>query len=167
MLTSFLGAFRSGMGWQSTLLTLVEDWRKTLDSHIYVAAIYMSQPDLTKAFDCLPRSLLLGKLSAYRLSDKSCSLVSNYLSNMKQRVKLRPHYSEWAIIVRCVPQGSILGPIIFNVSINDIFHIFDKSSLYNYADDNTLSYANSNYETLIHTLQQDCTSTFQWFNITR
>ena len=77
------------MGCQSTLLRLVEDWRKELDSHKYVAAILM---DLTKAFDCLPHSLLLGKLSAYGLSDKSCSLVSNYLSNRKQRVKLGPHY---------------------------------------------------------------------------
>ena len=121
--------------------------------------------DLTKAFDCLPHSLLLGKLNAYGLSDKSCSLVSNYLSNRKQRVKLGPHYSEWADIVRGVPQGSILGPLLFNVFINDIFHFLDKSSLYNYADDNTLSYAHSNSDTLIHTLQQDCTSTLQWFNI--
>ena len=160
----FLGAFRPGMGCQSTLLRLVEDWRKALDNHKYVAAILM---DLTKAFDCLPHSLLLGKLSAYGLSDKSCSLVSNYLSNRKQRVKLGPHYSEWADIVRGVPQGSILGPLLFNVFINDIFHFLDKSSLYNYADDNTLSYAHSNSDTLIHTLQQDCTSTLQWFNSTR
>ena len=49
--------------------------------------------------------------------------------------------------------------------INDIFHFFDKSSLYNYADDNTLSYAHSNSDTLIHTLQQDCISSLQWFSI--
>ena len=144
------------MGCQSTLLRLVEDWRKALDNHTYVAAILM---DLTKAFDCLPHSLLLGKLSAYGLSDKSCSLVSNYLSNRKQRVKLGPHYSEWADIVRAVPQGSILGPLVFNVFINDIFHFFDKSSLYNYADDNTclmliqiltLSFTPCNKTVLLH-----------------
>ena len=84
MFKPFLGAFRPGMGCQSTLLRLVEDRRKAFDSHKYVAAILM---DLTKAFDCLPHSLLLGKLSACGLSDKSCSLVSNYLSNRKQRVK--------------------------------------------------------------------------------
>ena len=150
------------MGCQSTLLRLVEDWRKALDSHTYVAAILM---DFTKAFDCLPHSLLLGKLSAYGLFDKSCSLFSNYPSNSKQRVKLGHHYSEWANIVRGVPQCSMLGPLLFNVFINDIFHFMDKSSLYNYANDNTLSYAHSNSDTFIHTLQQDCTSTLHWFNI--
>ena len=59
--------------------------------------------DLTKAFDCLPHSLLLGKLNAYGLSDQSCSLVSNYLSNRTQRVKLGPHYIEWADFDRDVP----------------------------------------------------------------
>ena len=120
---------------------------------------------LTKAFDGLAHSLLLGKLSAYGLSDKSCRLVSNYLSNRKERVKLGPHYSEWADIVRGVPQGSMFCPLLFNICINDIFQFFDKSSLYNYADDNTLSYAHSNSDPLIHTLQRDCTSTLHWFNI--
>ena len=82
-------------------------------------------------------------------------------------MKLGPRYSEWADIVSGVPQCSILRPLLFNVFINDICHFLDKSSLYNYADDNTLSYAHSKYDTLIHTLQQDCTSTLQWFNVNK
>ena len=64
------------MGCQSTLLRLVEDWRNALDNRQYAAAIMM---DLSKAFDCLPHGLLLGKLRAYGLSVKACALVSSYL----------------------------------------------------------------------------------------
>ena len=78
---------RPGIGCQSTLLRIIEDRRKALDSHKYVAAILM---DLTKAFDCLPHDLLLDKRRAYVLSNKSCSLSNSYLSYRKQRVKLGP-----------------------------------------------------------------------------
>ena len=90
-------------------------------------------------------------------------LVNSYLSDRKQTVKLGPPYSEWSNITKGVPQGSILGPLLFSVFINDIFHAFGRSSLYNYADDNTLSYAHHNVETVVNTLQQDCSSLLHWF----
>ena len=138
ILNPFIGAFRQGMGCQSTLLRLVEDWRNALDNRQYAAAIMM---DPSKAFDCLPHGLLIGKLRAYGLSVKACALVSSYPSDRKHTVKLGSHHSEWSNITKGVPQGSILGPLLFNVFINDIFHALGRSSLYNYADDNTLSYA--------------------------
>ena len=106
MFNPFLGAFRPGMGCQSTLLRLVEDWRRALDNDKYVSAILL---DLSKAFDCLLHDLLLGKLRAYGLTEKVCSLVGSYFSNRKQQVKLGPHCSDWACIIKEVPQGSILG----------------------------------------------------------
>ena len=65
MFNPFLAAFRKGYGCQTTLLSLLEDWRSALDKHEYVAAILM---DLSKAFNCLPHNLLLAKLQAYGVS---------------------------------------------------------------------------------------------------
>ena len=105
--------------------------------------------DLSKAFDCLPHDILLCKLSAYGLSPKSVELLRNYLTGRKQQIKLQGDLSSWADIQKGVPQDSILGPLLFKIFINDIFYFIEYGTLYNYADDNTLSYVNDNYEKLI------------------
>ena len=64
--------------------------------------------------------------------------MKSYLSNRKQCVKLGGFKSDYESILKCVPQGSILGPVLFNIFINDIFHFVESCDLYNYADDNTV-----------------------------
>ena len=159
---NFLCAFRKGHGCQTTLLRLLEDWKAALDKSYYVAAILM---DLSKAFDCLPHDILLCKLSAYGLSESSVNLLKNYLSNRKQQIKIEGVVSEWANISKGVPQGSILGPLLFNVFINDIFYFIKKGTLYNYADDNTLSFAHPDYDVLISTLEEESLVLIDWFKI--
>ena len=77
--------------------------------------------DLSKAFACLPHGLIIEKLAAYGLSDSACSLLQSYLSDRKQIVKLGQRKSTFLSIIKGVPQGSILGPLLFNVFLNDIF----------------------------------------------
>ena len=112
-----------------------------MDNNEYVAAVLM---DLSKAFDCLPHKILLSKLSAYGLSDEAVLLLKRYLSDRKQRIKLNNIVSSWSEIKKGVPQGSILGPLLFNVFINDIFYFIEHGTLYNYADDNTISFRSDN-----------------------
>ena len=100
--------------------------------------------DLSKAFDCLPHDLLTGKLRAYGLAPYAVSLLSSYLSDRVQQVRLGSHTSTWEKIIKGVPRGYILGPLLFNVFINDIFYFVKQAVIYNYAYDNTLSFIHNN-----------------------
>ena len=157
---TYLSAFRPGYGCQSTLLRIIEDWKQALDDNKYVAAILM---DLSKAFDCLPHDLLLLKLKYYGLSENALKLMKSYLTNRKQCVKLGSIKSNFEAILKGVPQGSILGPVLFNIFINDIFHFVKSCSLYNYADDNTVSCSDNSLENVIGKLSEDSVLLIRWF----
>ena len=75
--------------------------------------------DLSKAYDCVNHDLIIAKLEAYGVGENSLRLIQNYLSQRQQRVKVGSSFSEWLEIILGIPQGSILGPILFNVFIND------------------------------------------------
>ena len=92
--------------------------------------------DLSKAYDCLPHDLMVAKLEAYGISKESLQLISDYLSYRKQRTKIDSAYSDWANAIRGIPQGSKLGPLLFNIFINDTFLVVEKSDICNFADDN-------------------------------
>ena len=93
--------------------------------------------DLSKAFDCLSHDLLIAKLHAYGIKKGSLNLLFSYLKNRKQRVRLNNTYSEWIDILFGVPQGSILGPLLFNIFLCDLFFFLRDIPVTNYADDNT------------------------------
>ena len=113
---------------------MIEKLRKSLDSGGSSAALLT---DLSKAFDCLPHDLLIAKLHAYGIKKGSLKLLFSYLKNRKQRVRLNNTYSEWIDILFGVPQGSILGPLLFNIFLCDLFLFLYDIPVANYADDNT------------------------------
>ena len=120
--------------------------------------------DLSKAFDWLYHDLLIAKLNAYGFSLPTLRLIHDYLLNRRQRTRTNNSYSKWMEIVLGVPQGSILGPLLFNIFLADLFFIVNSTDIANYADDNT-PYATANdIDSLIASLEEASESLFTWFD---
>ena len=118
---------------------------------------------LSKVFDCIAHDVVIAKLAAYGFSDTALRYIYSYLSNRKQCVRINNTYSSYQKIISGVPQGSILGPIFFNLSINDLFFFVSNVSLHNFADDNTLSAFAETILELIDILQSGSEIVIDWF----
>ena len=127
--------FRKGYSAQHWLLVMIEKWKKVLGNGGAFRALLT---DLSKAFDYIPHDLIIAKLEAYGFQIDELRLVYDYLSNRKQRVKLNVTFSSWRDIEYGVPQGSILGPLLFNIHLCNLFYFLDNLDIANYADDTTL-----------------------------
>ena len=134
ILSKFQCGFRKGYSAQHCLLAMLEKWKSAVDNKGNFGALLT---DLTKAFDCLPHDLLLAKLNAYGFSLPALRLVQSYLSNRKQRTKINSEFSSWEEILFGVPQGSILGPLLFNIVLCDLFFIMNDVEFACYVDENT------------------------------
>ena len=160
-LSNYLCGFRKGYNTQHCLIIMIEKWRKALDERNIAGALLT---DLSKAFDCLNHELLIAKLEAYGFDHSSLAYIYSYLSNRKQRTKVNNSFSKWADIKSGIPQGSIIGPLLFNIYINDIFFIVKESNLANYADDNTPYSIESNIVNILNSLANNTSLLIKWFN---
>ena len=111
---------------------MIEKWKKNVDNGGVFGALLT---DLSKAFDCIPHDLIIAKLEAYGFHIDTLKLIHDYLSNRKQRVKVNDTYSSWKDIFYGVPQRSILGPLLFNIHLFDLFYFLEDSDIASYADD--------------------------------
>ena len=117
-LSKYQCGFRKGYSAQHCLLSMLEKWKSAIDNRKMFSDLLT---DLSKAFDCLSHGLLIAKLNAYEFSIAALRLEQNYLSNHKQRTKINSDFSSWEEILFGEPQGSILGPLLFNIFLCDLF----------------------------------------------
>ena len=160
-LSIFISAYRKRFSTQHVLLRLLEEWRHKLDKNYVVGAILM---DLSKAFDCIPHELLIAKMSAYGFGDNALLYIMSYLKDRTQSTRINNFYSLFQLIVSGVPQGSILGPILFNLFLNDLFYFIQNANIHNYADDNTLSAFSNSIPNLIKILEEETNIAILWLN---
>ena len=160
ILSKYQCGFRKGFSSQQCLLVMIEKWRKSLDKGGSFGALLT---DLSKAFDCLPHDLMIAKLHAYGFDFKSLKLMDSYLRGRKQRVKISNSYSSWEEIMFGVPQGSILGPLLFNIFICDMFLFITDSDIASYADDNTPYVSADKPQEVVKKLENISIALLTWF----
>ena len=151
--------FCQGYSTQNSL-ALLEKLKSAADKGKSFGALLTN---LSKAFDCLSHELLLAKLHAYGFSIAALRLIHSYLTNRWQRTKINMSYSSWEEIIFVVPQGSILGPLLLNIFLCDLFFIMKETDFSSYADDNMPYRTAETIEEVIKLLERDSAMLFKWF----
>ena len=116
------------------------------------------------AFDCLPHDIIIAKLNAYGFDMKALNFIYDYLRNRKQRTKIDNAYGFWQNILYGVPQGSILGSLLFNIDLCDLFFVMNHEAIANYADDNTPYLSGKNIDEVVRFLAESSRVIFKWFS---
>ena len=153
--------FRKCFSTQHAPLVMLEKMKIARDRKGFCAAVLT---DLSKAFDCICRDLLIAKLNAYGLKRNALKLAYDYLSNRSQKTKVGSSISTYLHIVYGVPQGSILEPLLFNIDVCDLLFENYSSDFANFADDTTPYECGHSFNEVINNLETTTEKVFEWFS---
>ena len=157
ILTNSQHGFVNGRSCMTQMLECLDDWTRILDNDGSVDVIYI---DYAKAFDKVAHKRLLIKLEGYGISPQLIQWIGSFLSGRRQKVRVNGAESEWEDVLSGVPQGSVLGPVLFILFVNDLPEMI-KTKVKMYADD-TKIYADVSNEENYYKLQEDIDSLDKW-----
>lgn len=156
--------FREGLSTNIAIANFTDRIKRCIDNGIYAGTIFV---DFARAFDSIDHNILLIKLERYGITGPALNLLRSFLSNRKQRISINGANSD-PITVKCgVPQGSILGPILFLIFINDLPQCLSSSQCILYADDTTIISSHTKLDNLMSDLQTDLNCLNNWSSINK
>ena len=160
-LSIFQCGFHKKYSTQHALIVMIEKTKKTIHKGGTFGALLT---DLSKAFDCMTHDLLIAQLHALKFDMNAINLIFDYLTGRKQRVKINSRFSSYLDIFQGVPQGSILGPLLFNLFLCDLFLFVEEVDIMSYVDDNTPYVCSENVDVTLEKSEEVGKVLFEWFS---
>ena len=152
--------FQKNHSTDHAIIDLVDEITKKFENNEYVLGVFI---DLSKAFDTVDHDILLDKLKYFGIHNNNHKLLKNYLANRKQYISYNNKRTSLLNIIFGVPQGSILGPLLFLLYINDLAEVCQKLYSILFADDTNLFFSHSNINELFSTMNDELSNLNQWF----
>ena len=153
--------FRDELSTDTATYALLNTVLSSLDSKNNVGGLFC---DLEKASDCVNHDILLAKMTFYGITGIAHNLIRSYLTNRYQRTKINQSSSTWERINHGVPQGSVLGPLLFLIYINDFPSAINKlASTVSFADDTSIILSNMNPDEFMNSTIRVMNEIIEWF----